>query len=209
MQFAFGLLAWLALRWVSPNAARLRYFLWLCMTLSPFISSGYVAFSGILNAGDAAELVAPLHNPFVWRSVLILLGSTVYFLSMRATASELRRFAGSDDDVHRLFRLVWIPYASVGVFACCTIAMNQIIGHGVGGLAVASPGLDRTVGLVGLALASSFGAGLGMFGLPSMSRERSLRISAPALYVQWSAAWGAIAGTVFLPFLFSIGPGLQ
>ena len=209
VQFGFGLLAWLALHWVSPNAARLRYFLWLCMTLSLFICSGYLAFSGIFNTGDAAELVAPLHNHFVWRSVLVLLGSTVYFLSMRAAAYELRQFAGSDDEMHRLYRLVWIPYASVGVFACCTIATNRIIGHGVSGLAVASPGLNRTVGLLGLALASSFGAGSGMFGLPPMSRERSLRISAPAQYVQWSAAWGAIAGAFFLLFLFSIGPGLQ
>ena len=180
MQFGFGLLAWLALHRVSSNAARLRYFLWLCMTLSLFISSGYVAFTGILNAGDAAELVAPLHNSLVWRSVIILLGSTVYFLSMRAAAYELRRFAGSDVEMNRLFRLVWIPYASVGIFACCTIAMNRIIGHALSGLAVASPGLNRTVGLLGLALASSFGAGSGMFGLPPMSRYTSLRISPPA-----------------------------
>lgn len=208
-QFGFGLLAWLALHRVSPNAARLRYFIWLCMTLSLFISSGYVAFTGILNEGDAAELVAPLLNPLVWRSVIILLGSSVYFLSMRAAAYELRRFAGSDGQMNRLFRLVWIPYASVGIFACCTIAMNRIIGHGLSGLAVASPGLNRTVGLLGLALASSFGAGSGMFGLPPMSRYTSLRISPPAQYVQWNAAWGAVAGMVVLLFLFCIGPGLR
>ncbi len=209
VQFGFGLLAWVALHWVSPNAARLRYFLWLCMTLSLFISSGYVAFSGILNAGDAAELVAPLHHSLLSRSVIVLLGSTVYFLSMRASAYELRRFAGSDDEMHRLYRLVWIPYASVGFFACCTIAINRVVGHGVSGLPAASPGLNRTVGFLGLALASSFGAGSGMFGLPPMSRARALRISAPAQYVQWSAALGAVAGAVFLLFLFSIGPGLR
>ena len=208
VQFGCGLLAWLVLHRVPSNAARLRYFLWLCMTLSLFISSGYVAFTGILNAGDAAELVAPLHHPLLWRSIVFLLGSTAYFVSMRGSAYELRRFAGTDDHMHRLFRLVWIPYASVGIFACCTIAMNRIIGHGVSGLAVASPGLNRTVGLVGLALASSFGAGSGMFGLPPMSRQRSLSISAPAQYVQWNVPWGAIAGTVVLLFLFIIGPGL-
>ena len=208
-QFACGLLAWLALHWVKPNAARLRYFLWLCMTLSLFISSGYVALNGILNAGDAAELMAQLHDPLVWRSFILLLGSTGYFLSMRASAYELRRFAGFHDQRHRLFRLVWIPYASVGVFACCTIAMNRIIGHGLSGLALASPGVNRTGGLLGLALASSFGAGSGMFGLPPMSREKSFRISAPGRYVQWSAAWGAVAGTVVLLFLFCVGPELR
>jgi hypothetical protein len=207
-QLAFGLLAWLALYWVSPNATRLRYFLWLCMTLSLFIVSSYVAFNGVLDAGDAAELVAPLQRPFVWRSVLILVGATVYFLSMLAAAYELRRFAGSDDEMNRLFRLVWVPYASVGVFACCTVFMNRILGHGVSGLDVASPGLDRTVGLVGLAMASSFGAGSGIFGLPPMAHRRSLRTSSPAQYLRWSAAWGIVAGAVFLLFLCIIGPGL-
>ena len=209
VQFSAGLLAWLALHRVPPHATRLRYFLWLCMTLSLFISSGYVAFSGILNAGDAAEVVAPLHGPYVWRGIIILLGSTVYFLSMWAAAFELRRFASSDDGMHRIFRLVWVPYASVGAFTCCTIAMNRIIGHGVSGLGVASPGLSRTVGLAGLALASSFGAGSGMFGLPPMVHGRFLRNSSPAQYVKWSTAWGTIAGAVFLLFLFSIGPGLH
>jgi hypothetical protein len=209
VQFGVGLLAWLALYRVSPNAARLRYFLWLCMTLCLFLSTGYVALTGILNAGDAAELLAPLHRPLLWRSVMILLGSTLYFVSMRAAAYELRRFAGSDHGTHRLFRLVWVPYASVGVFACCTVAMNRIMGHGVSGLGVASPGLDRTVGLVGLALASSFGAGSGLFGLPPMARRGLLGNSSPAQYVRWSAAWGIIAGAVFLLFLFKIGPGLH
>ena len=104
VQFGFGLLAWLGLHWVKLNAARLRYFLWLCMTLSLFISFGYVALNGILNAGDAAELMAQLHNPLVWRSFILLLGSTGYFLSMRAAAYELRRFAGSDGEIQRLFR---------------------------------------------------------------------------------------------------------
>ena len=207
VQFGAGLLAWLALYRVPPNASRLRYFLWLCMTLSLFLSSGYVAFSGILNAGDAAELVAPLHSPLAWRGVLLLLGATVYFLSMRASAYELRRFAGSDNGMRRLFRLVGVPYASVGLFACCTLAMNRIVGHGVSGLGVASPGLHRTVGLAGLALASSFGAGLGMFGLPPTVHGRPLRNASPAHYVRWSAAWGSLAGAVILVFLFSLGPG--
>lgn len=77
------------------------------------------------------------------------------------------------------------------------------------GLAAASPGLDRIAGLAGLALASSFGAGLGMFGLPPMTRGATPAPSSPARYVEWSAAWGAVAGVVVLLFLFRIGPGLH
>ncbi len=208
MQFGAGLLAWVALHRVLPGASQLRYFLWLYMTQSLLISSGYVAFSGVLNAGDAAELIAPLQHSFVWRGVLILLGSVVYFLSMRVAAYELGRFAGSDNRMERLFRLVWIPYTSVGVFALGTVAVNQASGTWSKWLVRGIPGLSRTVGLVGLALASSFGAGSGMFGIPPMVRGRVLRDSTPAQYVRWSPAWGAVAGTIVLLFLFCIGPGI-
>ena len=44
VQFAAGLLAWVALHRVLAGASQLRYFLWLYMTQSLLISSGYVAF---------------------------------------------------------------------------------------------------------------------------------------------------------------------
>ncbi len=194
VQFAAGLLAWLVLPLLSPNASRLRCFLWLYMVFNLLVSSGYVAFSGVTNFGDAAELISQLHPPVVWRGGLILLGSLVYFLSMRAAALELKRFAGLDDRYRRLFRLVWIPYVTAGVFACCTGALNQITGHPAA---------------IALAVASSFGAGSGMLGLPDMQRGMASRRSSPAVYVGWSAAWGVLAATVLVFFLFFIGPGLQ
>ena len=210
VQFGAGLLAWLVLQLLSPNATRLRCFLWLYMVFNLFVSSSYVAFSGVTDLGDAAELVARLHPPIVWRGGLILLGALVYFLSMRATALELKRFAGRDDEIKRLFRLVWIPYAAAGVFACCTGALTQTLG--VTGLAVAAPAMYRTMGhgaVIGLAVASSFGAGSGMFGLPNMQRGMASRGFSPAVYLKWSAAWGVVAATVIVLFLFCIGPGLK
>ena len=212
VQFGAGLLAWLVLPRLRPGATPLRCFLWLYMVFNLLVSSSYVAFSGATGAGDAAELLARLHPPAVWRGGLILLGAAVYFLSMLAAALELKRLAGSDDGERRLFRLVSIPYAAAGVFACCAGTMNLLVGHAANGLAVASPALNRTLGhaaALGLAAASSFGAGSGMFGLAPLGRRIRSGGSSPAVYLRWSTAWGVVAALVILIFLFFLGPGLE
>ena len=193
LQFGAGLLAWLMLRLVSPNAARLRYFLWLYMVFDLFVSSGYVAFSGVVNFGDAAVLIAGLQPSAVWRGGLVVLGSVSYFLSMRVAASELKRFSGTDNGGRRLWRLVFIPYVAAGVFACCAGALNQTMGQPAA---------------VGLAAASSFGGGFGLLRLPDMQRGLPDETS-PARYLSWNAVWGAAAAVTVMLFLLFIGPGLR
>jgi hypothetical protein len=193
VQFGMGLLAWLTLRVLPRGLARLRFFLWLCMVFNMFVSSGYIAFSGVTGFGDAAEVIARLHPAMVWRGGLIVVGAAVYYMAMVAAALELKRFVGQDDESRRLFRLVWIPYAAVGVFACSTAAMSRMLGHG---------------DALGLAVASSFGAGWGMFRLPDMIRGMAMQRPSPTVYVNWSAAWGVAAAAVIVAFLFLIGPGL-
>jgi hypothetical protein len=194
LQFGAGLLAWLMLRLVSPNAARLRYFLWLYMVFDLFVSSGYVAFSGVANFGDAAVLIAGLQPSAVWRGGLVVLGSVSYFLSMRAAASELKRLSGTDDGGGRLWRLVFIPYVAAGVFACCSGALNQTIGHGTA---------------IGLAAASSFGAGFGLLRLPDMQRGWVAKEVLPTRYLSWSPIWGSAAAVTIVVFILFIGPGLR
>ncbi len=193
-QFAAGLLAWFALHCASPDAARLRYFLWLYMVFDLLVSSGYVLFSGVTNFGDAAVIIAGLDPAVVWRGGLILLGAIVYFLSMLAAASELKRFAGLDEGSRRLLRLVGVPYAAAGIFACCTGALNQTMGHATA---------------IGLAAASSFGGGFGILWLPDMQRGMATTIRSLTGYVNWSAAWGVAASLVIVVFVFFIGPGLE
>jgi hypothetical protein len=194
LQIAAGLLAWLVLRPLSPDAARLRYFFWLYMVFDLFISSGYVAFSGVTNFGDAAVIISGFRPHIVWRGVLILLGAATYYLSMRATALELERFAGTDRDGKRLFRLVWIPYVAVGVFACCAAALNRTMPAST---------------VIGLAAASSLGAGFGMLCLPAMQRRVAIGAPRSSVYLGWSATWVLAAALVVAGFLLFIGPGLE
>jgi hypothetical protein len=193
VQFGAGLLAWLVLRRISRRAAGLRYFLWLYMVFNLLVSSGYILFSGVTNYGDAAVMIAGLEPSLLWRGGLIVFGAVVYFLSMRAAALELKRFAGFDHGGRRLFRLVWIPYASAGIFACCSAALNQTMGHLVA---------------IGLAAASSFGGAWGILQLPDMQRGMGSPDLAPTRYLGVSAAWVGAAAVVTLGFLVFIGPGL-
>jgi hypothetical protein len=194
MQFAAGLLAWLVLRLLSADAARLRYFFWLYMVFDLFIASGYVAFSGVTNFGDAAVIIAEFRPHSFWRGVLFLLGAATYYGSMRATAIELGRFAGTDRGRRRLFRLVSIPYAAVGVLACCAAALNRTMPSGTA---------------IGLAAASSLGGGLGMLWLPGMQARVAKEAPPTSIYLGWSAAWVLAAAVVVAAFLIFIGPGLE
>jgi hypothetical protein len=194
LQFAAGLLAWVTLRLLSSEAARLRYFLWLYMVSDLFISSGYIAFSGVSNFGDAAIIIAELRPHDMWRGLLILFGVVTYYLSMRATALELGRFVGNDRGEKRLFRLAWIPYMAVGVFACSAAALNKTMPAST---------------VIGLAAASSFGAGLGMLGLPAMQRGVAIRAPGSTVYLGWSVTWVMAAALVVVAFLIFIGPGLE
>ncbi len=194
VQFGASLIAWLVLHLAAQRTVRLRYFLWLYMVFNLFISSSYVAFSGFTDFGDAAELIAGHQPRMVWRTGLVLLGAVVYFLSIQATALELKRFAGLDHESRRMYRLVWIPYVSAGVFACATAAMNRTMGHGEA---------------IRLAALSSFASGAGLFSLPDGHLQMTLRISSQTAYVRWSAAWGIATAFVVMVFLFFIGPGLK
>ena len=209
-QLGAGLLAWLALHLLSPRAANARYFLWLYMTFNLFIASGYIAFSGITGLGDGAELTAHLHPLAAWRAGLIAFGGVAYFLSMLVAAHELKRSAGADESLSRLFRLVWIPYVSAGVIAFCTGVLTQTIG--VTGLATSAPAMYRAMGhgaAMELALVSSFGAGSGMFGLPGIQHWFRARALPETDYLRWSAPWAFLAAAAITLFLVFVGPGLH
>jgi hypothetical protein len=193
VQFASGLIAWFALRNLRPHHALLRHFLWLYMVFGLLVSSGYVAFSGVTDFGDAAVLIAGREPHTLWRGALVLFGAWIYFLSMRATASELRCVEGKDGVGRRIRRLIWIPYLSAGVLACCASALNRTMPASLA---------------LGLAAASSFGAGCGMVAMPRLRRRMAIQTLPPVEYIEWNVAWAISATAVAASFIFLLGPGL-
>lgn len=194
LQLAAGLLSWWVLPRLPMQASRLRYFVWLYMVFNLFVASGYAAFSGVTDFGDAAVLIAALNPHLLWRGVLTLFGAAAYYLAMWIAASELKRFVGMNDGSRSVFRLVLIPYATAGVFACCAGALNRTMPTGIA---------------VGLAAASSFGAGFGMLRLPAMQSAITKSPLWPAVFIRWSAGWMLAALLVVAVFLLLIGPGLE
>ncbi len=194
LQFVAGLLSWWVLPRLPAHAPRLRYFFWLYMVFNLFVASGYVAFSGVTDFGDAAVLIAGLNPHLLWRGVLTLFGAAAYYLAMWVAASQLKRFVGINDGWRPVFRLVFIPYATAGVFACCAGALNRTMPTGVA---------------IGLAAASSFGAGFGMLRLPAMQRAMTISPLRPGVFITWSLGWALAALVVIAAFLLVIGPGLE
>ncbi len=194
VQFGAGLIASLILHLPALRSTTTRYFLWLLVVFNLLISTSYVAFSGFTHFGDAAELIAGHQPRLAWHISLVLIGAVTYFLAMQLSARELRRFAGLDFRQARLFRLVWIPYLSAGVFALCTAATHRTPGAGLA---------------CEMAALSSFASGAGIFWLPEGAIRIPFAAAAQSAYLRWSRAWGIAAAVVVLVFLLFLGPGLH
>ena len=169
-----------------------RSFLWLYMVFDLFMSSGYVAFSGVTDFGDSAVIIVGLSPRWLWRTLLVVVGAVVYYLSMSAVVRELRRIPGRSSD-RRLRRFIWIPYLAAGLLACCAGALNRTMAPGVA---------------LGLAAASSFGAGFGMLRLPELQHRVAIRAPLPGSYVKRSVAWVVAAIVVGAGFVLVLGPGI-
>jgi hypothetical protein len=193
VQFAAGLLSWLAMRHVSSHLKNLHAFLWLYMVFDLFIASGYVAFSGVTDFGDAAVVIAGLPLHALWRCALVALGAAAYYSSMRAATAELSRFIGGI--AGRANRFVRIPYLTAGVLASCGAALNTTM-----------PSTGITVGL---AAVSSFGAGWGMLMLPRMMGAGQTGVPVPDTSLQRNIAWILAAGVVGVAFILVLGRGLE
>jgi hypothetical protein len=193
LQFGAGLLAWLVLRqFASGRYMVQRSFLWLYMVCDLFISSSYVAFSGLTNFGDSAAIIAGLSPPWLWRTLLVVIGVVAYYLSMWVAALELRRIVGNDSN-QRLRNFLWVPYLATGLLACCAGALNRTMAPGVA---------------LELAALTSFGSGFGMVRLSALQRRMVIQTAVRGSYVKWSLAW--VIGAVFTGalFVFALGPGI-
>jgi len=63
--------------------------------------------------------------------------------------------------------------------------------------------------VIGLAAASSFGAGFGMLRLPDIGRGMPTKDLLPEVYIRWRAGWALAAVVLIAAFLWVIGPGIE
>jgi hypothetical protein len=190
-----GAIFWALLRLVT-RSTRLRYFLWLSMTINLFGAGGYFLFSGIGNIGDWAVVIQGLQPAWGWRVGLTILGVLSYLFFMWIALLEMRPFLGLDraGRMSRARKLTLIPYFTDGILSCLA-------------------GLFNPVGMILVAIsaaAASFGGASGLVWMDEWLRGPRIGTTAfqmPPL--TRSYAWISFSAVLALCFIFFLGPGVK
>ena len=193
--FAAALMFWLASR-AASRATRLRYFLWLSMTINLLSAGGYFLFSGVGNIGDWAVVIQGLQPPWLWRAGLVILGLCSYLLFVWIALREMRPFLGQNDPerLRRAKKLTLVPYFTGGILSCVA-------------------GMFNPVGLILVAIsaaAASFGGTSGLAWMWQFFRgHRIPRIAFQMPPLSRSRGWMIAAGILGILFIAILGPGLK
>ncbi|MGH9865409.1 MAG: hypothetical protein ACRD4H_08370, partial [Candidatus Acidiferrales bacterium] len=175
---------------------RLRYFLWLLMTINLLEFGGYFLFSGVGNIGDWAAVIQGLQPAWFWRVGLAILGITSYLVCVWIALWEMRPFLGAEwpERLRRARRFNWVAYVTGGILMCIA-------------------GLLNPVGMILVAIsaaAASFGgtSGLAWMGMLLRGpRIPSSTLQMPPLTRSW--AWIISGGVLAILFIAILGPGVK
>jgi len=126
MNFLAGAVFFVLGRLTGPRYPRLKYFLWICMTVNLYTATGYFLFSGIGGIGDWGDFIQGLGPQWLWRIGLTVFGAATYLLAARISLLELRPLIGSDKEerFRRAVRLSAIPYFAGGILMCVAGSLN-------------------------------------------------------------------------------------
>jgi len=195
VNFAAGLVCWLGLRLVF-QATRLRYFLWLSMTLNLLQAGGYFLFSGIGNIGDWAAVTQGLQPVWLWRVGLTTFGVGSYLAFVWIALLELRPFLGQENPKRwqRAKKLTLVPYIAGGILSCVA-------------------GMFNPVGMILVAIsaaAASLGGASGLAWMWQMFKGNAIpRTAFEMPPLSRSLTWIMTAGILGVLFIFVLGRGLK
>jgi len=197
MNVAAGALCF-ALGRITPRAsARLKYFLWLFMTVNLFSAAGYFAFSGVGGFGDWASFIQGLGPQWAWRIGMTIFGAAAYMLVARFSLLEMRPLIGSDKVKRfaRAVRLSRLPYFAGGILACVAGSLNP-----------------QGMILVALsAAASTFGGTSGLLWMMNWLRGDRIPLGSDPepMPIHRSWPWIVTAFALALAFVVVVGPGVR
>jgi hypothetical protein len=197
MNVAAGALCFALGRITARTAPRLKYFMWLSMTVNLFSAAGYFAFSGIGGFGDWASFIQGLGPQWTWRIGMTIFGAAAYMLLARFSLLELRPLIGSDKKKRfaRAVRLSKMPYFAGGILACVAGSLNP-----------------QGMILVALsAAASTFGGTSGLLWMMNwLNGDRIPLGSEPEpMPIRGSWPWIVTAFVLALAFVAVLGPGVR
>ena len=181
----------------AGTSPRLRYFLWLSMTVNLFTAAGYFAFSGIGGFGDWASFIQGLSPAWAWRTGMTIFGAAAYMLVARLSLLELRPLIGSDKEKRfaRAVRLSKMPYFAGGILACVAGSLNP-----------------QGMILVALsAAASTFGGTSGLLWMMNWLKGEQIPLGSEPepMPIRRSWPWIVTAFVLALAFVVVLGPGAR
>ncbi len=190
-----GLIFWLASR-MATRATRLRYLLWLSMTINLVQAGGYFLFSGVGSIGDWAVVIRGLEPAWGWRVGLTVLGLCSYLFFVWIALLEMRPFLGQRDPemLQRAKKLTLTPYLAGGILSCVAGMFNPV-GFILVAISAAAASFGGTSGLAWMwEMFKGNRIPEGTFEMPPLSRSRG---------------WMAVAAILGVLFIAILGPGLK
>lgn len=187
VNFIAGFLFLFASR-ASGSRANLRYFLWLLAALNLLSAAGYFLFSGVLNVGDWAQVIAGLPHPAALRTAMAITGALLYVLFLRILVLNLRPFCPTRAAYNTMGRL---PYYAACVFMCVAGALDP---------------LGFKLMLIST-IPASFGGLSGFLWGDAFLRGRPA--PAQVLFVRRSIALEITAAVLGLAFLLTVARGIE
>jgi hypothetical protein len=167
------------------------FFLWLFATVNLLNGTGYAIYSGALDFGDLAVVIAGWEPHMAWRVGMVVLGIAGYYLSLRLSSVSLARRVDACGMSRRVMpRLVWPAYFAGGLLIVAGAAMNP---------------LSNLILLSGVS--GGFVCMVGILFVPMIADPAAV---AGAGEEPWRASWPWIVSAVVVTavFIFVIGPGI-
>jgi hypothetical protein len=185
-------------RLTGPSYPRLKYFLWIGMTVNLYTGTGYFLFSGVGGIGDWGEFIQGLGPQWVWRIGLTIFGAATYLFAARTSLLELRPLIGSHKEqrYQRAVRLSVIPYFAGGILMCVAGSLNP----------------KGAILILISAAASTFGGTSGLVWTPQMLKAGTLIPCGPTsepLPIRRSWPLILAAGTIAMAFIGVLGPSVR
>jgi len=122
---AAGLIFWFVLRDAKNASMPTSYFVSISCAFNLFSGTGYFLFSGMTDFGDWAAVISGLHPHWLWRVLLVVLGSVSYYAAVLLVGVGIVRYLGVPrGQRRRLRKLTILPYFAAILLASIAGLLN-------------------------------------------------------------------------------------
>jgi hypothetical protein len=112
-----GTLLWVVLRNLRKQTPETWLFLWLFMLMNWFYGACYFIFSGIVNIGDWAVVIDGWEPIWLWRVLIVIIGTLFYMIFVRLAFQEFSRMIGgaANEQILRAKKICTLSYTTSSV----------------------------------------------------------------------------------------------